>query len=287
MRTETADRNTVDLLTITEAAVKALGKPRFNRTIDVRCVDYMGATELDTKRPQVHVYSNSTGVDAGAVDVDLRDIPTVDGYVLHSQNINASARSSCDSDRSSVLADSAFLMGTAKPVKVSAKRLTEIKSPFEAPFEAPFDTPTSSIVHHKTEPTEFAANLHTNGFDDGTLIDSVSAKPKATEYPAGKPRNLQEQEDGQTVIRGVDNRLGDGTVGSGKNMPSESIPTLDSGYMTQHVTVIKEVQGRTLGMSDTDEGGWTADQQSEDTLSSVEAFLVSPQGKTTVGCVHC
>ena len=266
MRTDSTDNNAVDLLAITEAAVKGLAKPRFNRTVDVRCADYMGAVKLGPKHPQVHVYSNLAGEDSGAMDLNHSD-----GYALHSQSINASARSISDSsDRSSVLADSAFLTGMAKPVKISTKRLTEIKSPFDEPVVMQ----TSSVAHHQNE----AAHIHKSALNDGGLNDYVNANPKTTESPAEKSRDLYKQGDGQTMIRGVEDKSGDDMLGSGKSMPSESIQMLDSGYMTQHVTVIKEVQQQMLRTSEMDEGGWTADQQADDTLSSVEAFLVSPQG---------
>ena len=266
MRTDSTDNNAVDLLAITEAAVQALGKPRFNRTVDVRCVDYMGAVKLGPKHPQVHVYSNLAGEDSGAMDLNHSD-----GYPLDSESINASARSISDSsDRSSVLAGSAFLRGTAKPVKISTKRLTEIKSPFDEPVV----TQTSSVAHHQSDP----ARLHNSALNDGGLNNNVNANPKTTEYPAEKFKDLCKQGDGQTVIRGVEDRLGDGMLGSGKSLPSESVQLLDSGYMTQPVTVTKEMQQQMLRTSETEEGGWTANQQADDTLSSVEAFLVSPQG---------
>ena len=169
MRTDSTDNNAVDLLAITEAAVQALGKPRFNRTVDVRCVDYMGAVKIGPKYPQVHVYSNLAGEDSGAMDLNHSD-------ALHSQSFNASARSISDSsDRSSVLADSAFLKGTAKPVKISTKRLTEIKSPFDEPIVMQ----TSTVAHHQSEP----ARVHNSALNDGGLNTNVNANPKTTEYP--------------------------------------------------------------------------------------------------------
>ena len=256
MTTASADRNTSgDLLSITEAAVKALEKPRFNRTVDVRCVDHTGP-----KRPQVHAYCNSTGTDAVVMEMNQ---DTGNGY---SDSANASARSICDSDRSSALTDSAFLSGTAKPVKVSAKRLTEIKSPFEEPLVM--------HAHSSGQPKLEPAHLHKNTGE--TLKDCSNTELKAPEFQSEKPR--YPREDGQPVTRVTDNRL----VRLGEeSRPSESMPTLDSGYMTQQITVIQEVQGKVLGTSDTDEG-----QQSDSTMSSIEAFLVGPQGKNMLD-VNC
>ena len=252
MRTASADRNTgVELLSITDAAVKALEKPRFNRTVDVRCVDH-----TRPQRPQVHAYSNSTGTDAVVMEMKH---DTGNGY---SDSANASARSvSCDSDRSSTLTDSAFLSGTAKPVKVSAKRLTEIKSPFDEPL----------VMHPHSSGQQRVEPVHLHKNTGGALKDRINTELTAPEYQSEKP--IYHPEEGQPVTRVVENRLGDGTVvGSAKGMPSESMPTLDSGYITQQITVIQEVQGKVL--SDTDEG-----QHSDNTMSSIEAFLGGPQGK--------
>ena len=194
-----------NLLSLTSAAVASLSGPRFSRV----------NPPISEKAP---VFS----------PIRSRD------QALHDDSV---ASRISQSDRS--IDQSAFLHGKAQVVKVAAKKLREIKSPFDAHVQSSYDSVLrdSHEQRHVTTGTprdhDIGTVVETSVLGGGSPADSLQTRIAVEKHAA--PRSTD------TILARSNNSLGQSL---GKTATSDDVMQTisDSGFASHNVRIVRETQ---------------------------------------------
>ena len=225
-QTTSNQKQTFDaLLSITSAAVEALEKPKIplrTDSVGIQSTSSLQNSPLDVLLPMVLTDSDgkvapkdktntfretsentpentSTGSKSStASEILVRTTNTDPGVYRLSESLNLSNVSKASNNSKASAGSSTFLTGDAKRVKISSKKLREIKSPFEEPKSASAGNlgflkmlDSSSLLNSPSRITDksasFEAEVSMKSADEGGKKGPVLTEPKSDKDKAPAP----------------------------------------------------------------------------------------------------
>ena len=223
-----------DLLSVTNAAVTALSKDTLSSPESRRSVRY---AQSDTAAsPQVISPLSSGRRAEGSPRFRMPPQPQRANSTDIQHDESVLSRRSMASDRS--IEHSTFLHGKAQLVKVSAKKLREIKSPFDAHVQSSYDSmlkesPDSTLKESpgrksSVEQVELSSTFGSTGaaISKRIAVEKHIVPPQLRPHPDNNTVEFMD-----TMDRGS------------KHINTITGEVTDSGFVTQNVQVIREVRG--------------------------------------------
>ena len=215
-QTTSNQKQTFDaLLSITSAAVEALEKPKIplrTDSVGTKTTSSLQNGRVDVLLPMVLTDSDgkvapsentpentSTGSKSStASEILVRTTSTDPGEYKLSESLNLSNVSKASNNSKASAASSTFLTGDAKRVKISSKKLREIKSPFEEPKSASAGNlgflkmlDSSSLLNSPSRITDKStsseAEVSMKSADEGGKKGPVLTEPKSDKDKAPAP----------------------------------------------------------------------------------------------------